>query len=190
MITLPAPDKASASALGEIAFAMTDASPEYPAMLVATYILGGVENSRLWKRIRDKEGLSYGVYASLQPSSFEPNSALKISAAFAPQNLARLRAALAEELGRAVRDGFTAAEIAEAKTGVLKLRRLSRTQDGGLTGALAQQAYLGRTFSFSGRIDDAVAALTPAEVNAALRRFVKTDGFAFAYAGDFAKTEK
>ncbi len=190
VITLPAPDKASASALGEIAFAMTDASPEYPAMLVATYILGGVENSRLWKRIRDKEGLSYGVYASLQPSSFEPNSALKISAAFAPQNLARLRAALAEELGRAVRDGFTAAEIAEAKTGVLKLRRLSRTQDGGLTGALAQQAYLGRTFSFSGRIDDAVAALTPAEVNAALRRFVKTDGFAFAYAGDFAKTGK
>jgi zinc protease len=190
VLTLPAPDKASASGIGEIGFALTDASPEYPAMLIATYILGGVENSRLWKRIRDKEGLSYGVYASLQPSSFEPNSALKISAAFAPQNLARLRSVLAEELARAVRDGFTPAEVAEAKNGELKLRRLARTQDGSLAGALLQQAYLGRTFAFSGKIDDAIAALTPAEVNAALRRFVQADGFAFVYAGDFAKAAK
>ncbi|MEP7182497.1 MAG: pitrilysin family protein [Betaproteobacteria bacterium] len=189
-IALATPDKASASAQGEIAFALNDTGPDYPAMVVATYILGGVDNSRLWKRVRDKEGLSYGVYAMLHPGSFEPNSTLRIGAQFAPGNLARTKAAIGEEVTRAVRDGFTPAEVAEAKAGVLKLRRLGRTQDGSLAGALAQQAYLGRTFALSGRIDAAIAALTPAAVNAALSRYVQPDAFAFVYAGDFAKTAK
>jgi len=186
-ITLQVPDKAGASVVGEIAFPMTDTSAEYPAMIVASYILGGVESSRLYKRVRDREGLSYGVYAALHPSSFEPNSALRVGAIFAPENLARVRAAIAEELVRAARLGFTEGEVAEAKAGVLKLRRLSRTQDAGLAGALAQQAYLGRTFALSGSIDAAIAALTAAEVNAVFRRLVAPDGFAFTYAGDFAK---
>jgi zinc protease len=187
-ITLQVPDKASATLSGEIAFPMTDTSAEYPAMIVAAYILGGVENSRLYKRVRDKEGLSYAVFAGLHPSSFEPNSTLRIGAIFAPENLSRVRAAIAEELVRAGRDGFTDAEVAEAKAGVLKLRRLSRTQDAGLAGALAQQAHLGRTFALSGQVDAAIAALTAAEVNTAFRKFVAADGFAFTYAGDFAKT--
>jgi zinc protease len=186
-ITLQVPDKAGASVAGEVAFPMTDTSAEYPAMIVASYILGGGENSRLYKRVRDKEGLSYGVYAGLQPSSFEPNSMLRVGAIFAPENLARVRTAIAEELARAAKDGFTEAEVAEAKSGMLKLRRLSRTQDAGLAGALAQQAYLGRSFALSGRIDAAIAALTTAEVDAAFRKFVSPDDFAFTYAGDFAK---
>jgi zinc protease len=184
-LTLPIADKASATATGDVQFAMNDASPDYPAMAVAAYILGGVENSRLYKRVRDREGLSYDVQATLQPGSFEPNSALRIGASFAPENLERARTAIAEEVARAVRDGFTAAEVAEGKAGVLRLRRLGRTQDGSLAGALSQQAYLGRTFAFSGRIDAAIAALTPAEVNAAFRKYVRADAFAFAYAGSF-----
>jgi len=187
-ITLQVPDKAGATLAGEIAFPITDTAAEYPAMIVATYILGGVENSRLYKRVRDKEGLSYDVHAVLHPSSFEPNSTLRLRAIFAPENLSRVRTAIVEELVRAGRDGFTDAEVAEAKSGVLKLRRLSRTQDAGLAGALAQQAHLGRTFALSGQVDAAIAALTAAEVNTAFRKLVAADGFAFTYAGDFAKT--
>ena len=37
------------------------------------------------------------------------------------------------------------------------------------------------------KIDGAIAALTAADVNAALRKYVNADGFAYAYGGDFAK---
>ena len=45
-------------------------------------------------------------------------------------------------------------------------------------------AARGRT---SGQIDKAIEKLTPADVNAALRKYVKPDDFAYAFAGDFAK---
>jgi zinc protease len=186
-VTLETPDKASAALVGELALPLNDASADYPAMSVAALILGDAGNSRLWKRVREKEGLSYGVGVSLQPSSFEQNSPLEVSAAYAPENRARLAKALAEELQRFVHDGVTEDEVAEAKNALLKRRQLQRTQDSSLAAALAQQAHLSRTFATSAKIDAAIAALTAADVNAAVRKYVKPDAFEFVYAGTFAK---
>jgi zinc protease len=189
-IVLETPDKANAKVEGQLELPLTDASPDYPALITATYLLGQVENSRLWKRIRDKEGLSYGVYAYVEPNSHEPNSTFRVGAIFAPENFARLKAAFAEELARAARDGFTAAEVAEAKAGLVRLRRLARTRDASLAGSLVLQAELGRTFAFSGKVDAAIEALTVADVNAALRKYVDPAQIVWAYAGDFAKAKK
>jgi zinc protease len=186
-LMLETPDKANAALLADLALPLNDASVDYPAMSVAALILGDAGNSRLWKRVREKEGLSYDVRASLQPSSFEENSPLELSVAYAPENRDRLAKALAEELQGFVRDGVTEAEVAEAKSSLLKRRQLSRTQDPSLAAALIHQAHLGRTFETSAKIDAAIAALTAQDVNAALRKYVKPQAFAFVYAGTFAK---
>src|SRR4029077_5351515 len=73
-IRAEAPDKANAVLSAELALPVNDTSPEYPALAVANFILGGSPNSRLWERIRQREGLSYSVYSSLEPSSFAPNT--------------------------------------------------------------------------------------------------------------------
>ena len=187
VVTLETPDKANAALQGEFALALNDASADYAAATVAAFVLGDPGNSRLWRRVREQDGLSYSIGAFLQPSSFEENSPLVLSAIFAPQNRERLATALAEELARLVRDGATDAEVAEAKTGLLKRRQLSRTQDPSLAAALVQQAYLGRTFAYSAQIDAAIQAVTTADVNAALRKYVKPDAFAYVYAGTFPK---
>ncbi len=113
------PDKANAVLSGELALPVTDTSPDYPALAVANFILGGSPNSRLWERIRQREGLSYAVYSALDASSFEPNTSLTLEAIFAPENLVRLKTALNEEIVRAVRDGFTDKEVADAKKAML-----------------------------------------------------------------------
>jgi zinc protease len=187
---LPTPDKANAALVAELALPLNDTSADYPAMAIATFILGDTGSARLWKRIRETDGLSYGVYGWIQPSQFEPNTPLMIEAIFAPENRERLATALAEELARAIRDGFTETEVAEAKSGVLKKRQLARTQDASLAAGLVQQAWLSRTFEFAAKIDAAIAALTVADVNAAFRKYVKPGAFAFVYAGNFAKTGK
>jgi zinc protease len=169
---------------------MGDRDPDYPAMSVANYVFGGSTNSRLWNRIRQKEGLSYGINTSLRASSFEQSSALVMSAIFAPENLDKLRIGVREEMQRVLRDGFTAEEVAQGKQALLQERRLARSQDAGLAAGLVEQSYVGRTFAYSAEVDKAIAALTPEQVTAAFRKYVKDDGFAFAYAGDFAKVSK
>ena len=181
------PDKANAVLAGELALPINDTSDDYPALRIANYILGGSPNSRLWERIRQREGLSYGVYSSLEPSSFEPNTTLAVEAIFAPENLGRLRTALTEELARAVKDGFTAQEVGDAKKAILQERTLARTQDSNLARELTRQAHLGRSFANDADVDARIAAASTDDVNRALRKYVIPDAFVAVYAGDFAK---
>ena len=180
-------DKANAFLIGRTALALNDTDAEFPAMLLASYLFGESPSSRLFERLRQKDGLSYGVGSVLGANSFEENSPFRIYAIFAPENLARVRADLTEELTLAATAGFTDAEVQTGKEGLLQERRLARTQDGTVASALANQAFLGRTWAFSAALDAAIEKLTTAEVNAAFRKYVKVGEFAYAFAGDFAK---
>ena len=111
-------------------------------------------------------------------------------AIFAPENLDRVKTGIFEEIARALKDGLTDREVADAKAAVLQKRRLNRDNDGFLGGALATQAYLGRTWRETAELDAAIEALTTAQVNAALRKYVRADGFAVAEAGDFARVKR
>jgi zinc protease len=108
-------------------------------------------------------------------------------AIFAPQNRERLRNAIGEELARASKDGFTDTELADAKRSLLQTRRIARAQDPSLATGLVTQAYLGRTWDYAQKIDAGIAAVTLEQANAALRKYVDAQAFAWSYAGDFAK---
>lgn len=84
-----------------------------------------------------------------------------------------------------MKDGFSAQELSEGQSGLLNFRRLSRAQVDALASQLASKLYLGCSFDVSARVDAALAALTPAEVNAALPKYVKPEHFALVFAGDF-----
>jgi zinc protease len=180
-------DKANAFLIGRERLPLNDVNLDYPALLVVNYIFGGSPTSRLFERVRQKEGLSYGVGSYFRPGSIDANSRFGVHAIFAPENLDRVRAALTQEMDAALKDGFTDIEVQHAKEGLMQERRLGRNQDGSVAGALANQAFLGRTWATSGAIDAAIEKLTTADVNAALRKYVKPGEFAYAFAGDFAK---
>jgi len=184
-LKLDVADKANSFLVGREALPLNDTSPDYPAFLVANYLLGDSPTSRLWERLRQKEGLSYGAGTSFRVSSFEPNSSLTAYAIFAPQNLAKVRAGFAEEFAAALKSGFTDAEVTQAKTGLLEERKTHRAQDATVAGDLASQAYLGRTWARTAAVDEAIGKLTTADVNAALAKYLKPPEFAYAFAGDF-----
>jgi zinc protease len=155
--------------------------------MVVNRILGAAPESRIPDRVREKDGLSYSIGTGLSVSSFEANSPLYLEAIFAPENRERVRNGIAEEFARARKDGFTAAEVTAAKGALLQARRIARAQDGVLVGSLSQQSHLGRTWEFSAKLDAALAAVTVEAANAALSKYVDAGGFAWSYAGDFAK---
>jgi zinc protease len=179
------PDKANANLQGSLSIPVSDRHPDYAALTLASYMFGQSQNSRLWKRIRETEGLSYDVRASLAWSSIEENTAWNFSAIFAPQNQAKVEASFKDELTKTLRDGFGAQELAEAKNGLLNQRRLARAQDGGIAFSLVNNLYLGRTFAFAQASDEGVSKATLEQVNAAWRRHIDPAKLVFAWGGDF-----
>jgi zinc protease len=179
------PDKQNAVLSAALALPIKELDPDQAALMVADYAFGNGGNSRLWKRIREAEGLSYGVGSRIGWQSQDANSSWSVSAIFAPQNRAKVEAALQEELARSLKDGFTAEEVAQAKSGLLNFRQLSRAQDSNLAGGLANNLYLGRTFAASQALDQAIAGVTPEQALAVWRKYIQPDRLVLGVAGDF-----
>lgn len=186
-LVIATPDKQNATLVAKLPMPLSDEHADYPALSMANYLLGLGGNSRLWKRIREREGLSYDVRSMVNWNSREPHSLWTASAIFAPQNGERVEKAFREEVARALKEGFTAQELSEGQRGLLNFRRLGRAQDGSIAATLANNLDLGRTYAYSQKIDEAIGRLTLEQVNAALRKYVKPDDLAMVLAGDFKK---
>jgi zinc protease len=188
-LTVATPEKENAVFLARENLKMRDDDPDYPALYVADYIFGGGAgfDSRLGARIRQKEGVSYGVGSELAVGPLDEAGAWSAYAIAAPGNIARVEAAFREELARAIRDGFTEAEVATAKSGILQRRAQTRAQDGALAGAWAGNLHLGRTFAWSKQFEARIMALKASDVSAALRKYVDPAKVSVVKAGDFAK---
>ena len=182
---LVVPDKANAVLRAGLNIRMRDDDPDFPALVLANHLLGGASTARLPARVREKEGLSYSTSSGFNSSPFDYSASFRVSSSFAPQNRARVENAIREELARAVRDGFSPAEVEEGKRAVLEARRMARTQDRALVGRLGLYSFAKRTFAWDIDFENKIAALTPAQVNAALRRHVDLSRLSFVKAGDF-----
>src|SRR6185369_12832953 len=148
------PDKANAVFFAGQRLNVRDDDPDYPAMLLGNYMLGGgFLNSRLATRIRQKEGLSYNIGSGFSAGSLDKNGQFIVQAIYAPQNAARLEAAIKEEIARALKDGFTAEEVAAAKSGYLQSVQVGRAQDAGLARRLVQYRYLNRTLAWDAELE-------------------------------------
>ena len=189
-LVIETPDKANAILLGGLTLAIREADPDYAALTLGNFMLGGgFLNSRLAQRIRVKDGLSYGVGSQFQAGALDAFGAWTFFAICAPQNAAKAEAAFRSELDRALASGFTDKEIAEAKSGWLQSQEQSRAQDHELVARLGRNAQAGRTMAFQGELDQRVAALTGDQILAALKKYLVPAEITMVKAGDFKKAE-
>jgi len=181
-------DKANAMVMGGLLIPVNDDHPDHAALRIAAHVLGASGfDSRLLTRLRQKEGASYSAGAWLSVSSFEPNATLGTYAIFAPENRARVEAALNEELARFVRDGITQTELDTAKRAMKAQSDTRRSEDPAVAGAIAGHLERGRQFKWNADQDARVEALTLAEVNAAIKRWIDPAKANWSWAGDFDK---
>ena len=186
--TFETPDKANAMFVAGLNLSLRDSDPDYPALVLGNYMLGGgFLNSRLAVRIRQKEGISYGVGSGLNASSLDKSGRFTANAIYAPQNAAKLEAAFKEEIARMLKDGFTADEIKSAKSGWLQSRQVSRAQDNELANRLGNYLFLNRTLAWDADFEKKIEALTPEQILTALRNHIDPAKITIIKAGDFAK---
>jgi zinc protease len=184
-LSFETPDKQNATMLVQLSLPLKELDPDQAPLMVANFAFGSGGSSRLWKRIREAEGLSYDVRSGLSWSAIDANTGWQASAIFAPQNRAKVEAAFKDEAEKSIKTGFTADEVNAAKAGLLNYRRLQRAQDGALAGGLANNEYLGRKFTVAQQLDDAIAAVTAEQATAAWRKHIDPQKFVSAVAGDF-----
>jgi len=188
--TLDTPDKENGVYIARLNLDLNIDDPDYPALMLANYVFGeGGLRSRLMDRIRQKDGLSYGGGSQLDAGDLDRAGSFAISAIAAPQNLARLDAAVREELARALKDGFTAAELNGAKSGLMQSRIQTRADDGALAAGWTSYLFRDRTYEWSRQFEEKLMAVTLAQLNAAFRKAIDPAKLSVVVAGDQQKAK-
>ena len=179
------PDKQNAQFSAGLRIRMRDSDPDYAAMVMANYMFGGGITARLPDRVRNREGLSYGVSSNFTAPVDGDAAAFSASAIANPANTPKVEASFIDELTRTLRDGFTAAELTAAKKALHDERVGARASDGGLMNLISTREQYARTLAWDEQLDAKLEALTLAEINAAFRRHVNAGNVSLVKGGDF-----
>jgi len=170
---------------------LKDTDPDYPSLIMGNYMLGGgFLNSRLAVRIRQKEGLSYGVGSMLNASALDQNGTFTGYAIYAPENVGKLEQAFKEEIERVLKDGFTKDELDAARNGYLQSRQVGRAQDRSLAGTLNNYLFYQRDMKWDEAFENQLKAVTPESIKAAFNKYVDLKKMTIIKAGDFDKIKK
>ncbi|MBI4662880.1 MAG: insulinase family protein [Verrucomicrobia bacterium] len=185
------PDKANAVYIAGYGVAMRDDDPDYLAVTLGGEMLGGgFLSSRLGIRIRQKDGLSYGVGGNFSADPQDKNGSFRFFMIYNPQNLAKLEIAFREEIERAAKDGFIAQELETARTGWLNSRKVERSDDTSLARVLNNYLFIGRDFSWDAKQEETARRLSLEQVNAAMKKYLGYSRMITVRAGDFQKSQK
>ena len=187
-MSINTPDKANAMYIACVPTEVSDSHPDYEAMLIGNYILGGGPlSSRLADRVRKKEGLSYGVGSQYEGSSTDESGVAIIFAISSPDNTEKVVSTIQEEVQRMLESGVTNEELEEAKKSFLKTRVGSRSADASIASILQKNLGLGRSMEFAQQSDDRISVLDKAMVDSALRKHLDPKKMFIVTAGDFEK---
>ncbi|MFZ4082611.1 MAG: M16 family metallopeptidase [Pirellula sp.] len=182
------PDKANAVFLTGLSFSMNEDSEDDIPLEIGNFILGGgTLSSRLGDRIRQKEGLSYGVTSSVSIPSRGDDARFTINAITNPENIDAVEKAAMEELNRFIELGPTDQELADAKKAYLEARKIGRASDGAIAGQLASNLDLGRSMAYVAKEEKQIEQLTPTDVQKAFKKYIDPKKLVIIRAGDFKK---
>ncbi len=179
------PDKANAQFEAGVRFQMSENDADYPAMLLAGYMFGGPITSHVSDRIRNREGLSYGANARVAIPTEGDDSMLSATVSLNPANGPKVEFSFVDELAKTLKEGFTAAEVSEARKAYLDSRMIARAQDQSLPAVLASHELEGRTLQWDEQVEQKIQSLTPEQISAAFRKHIDPAAVSIVKAGDF-----
>ena len=187
-ITIETPDKANAYFLAGLNIPLRDDHEDFPALLLGNFMLGGgFLSSRLAVRIRQNEGLSYGVGSQFSADPLDESSQFSGYAIYAPENAEAVEAAFLEEIQKVVTEGFSEEEVVEAKSGFVQYQKNLLSNDRTLAGYLSRRLFIDRTMYWTVELMEKLQTLTPKDIQEAMARHIDTKNLSIVVAGDFSK---
>jgi len=151
-------------------------TPEYFALLVGNYILGGGGFvSRLMQEVREKRGFAYSVYSTFNPrvlaGPFEIG--LQTKREQAGEALGVVNAVLADFLA----NGPTEEELAAAKKNLVASQALRIDSNAKLLGYLSLIGFHGLPLDYLDRLPARIQAVDREDIKAAFQRRIRPEHF-------------
>lgn len=172
--------------LGELG--VTRADPDYPALYVGNQILGGGSlNSRLMTEVRERRGLTYGVYSSFinmqVPGPF--SIGLQTRAEMTEGTLALIKQLVRDYLA----SGPTQQELDDAKQEIMGSFPLTNASNGSIVGQLGAVGFYNLPLDYLDTFMANIQSLTTEQVKEAMNKHIKVDDFIIITVGPTVKQQ-
>ncbi len=147
---------------------ITRSDPDLIPAVVATYILGGGTDSRLYQAVREKRGLAYSVGLGLDP--LEHSGLVSGGSQTRSDQAEAVITLIKDEIARFAEDGPTADELANAKAYLIGNYPLRFVTSGGIADQLLGLQIDGKGVDYVDRRNGLIAAVTIDDVRRVARR--------------------
>lgn len=155
--------------------------PDYFALAVATYVLGGGSASRLYTRVREERGLAYSVYSSLLPARYGASYLVSMQTRTdGVEEAARLTRA---EMARFGREPVAPRELSLAKSYLIGSFPLRLDTSGKLARFLGAVEESGLGLDYPERYKERIGRVTAADVQRVAAKYLDPTTFSEVQVG-------
>lgn len=160
-------------------------APDYLDAKLMNTILGvfGMMG-RIGENVREKQGLAYYAYSSLQ-GGVGP-SPWFASAGVAPEDVEQAIQAMREEIARIQNEPVPAEELADSQSYITGSMPVGLETNSGLVSVLTDMEFYGLGLDYLQHYPDKIWEITAARVQAAAQKYLSTEQIAIAVAGPVA----
>jgi zinc protease len=177
-------DKANVDVLlGTAAPLRRDASDYYAATLANRALGESTLSSRLGLRVRDAEGLTYGISSRFRSPSLAAGP-WYIAVSVNPGNVERAVESSLGVLQEFVEHGIRPEELEDEKSSAVGSFKVSLSTNAGLAAALWNAEFYRLGLDYVERYPELVGRVTVEEVNAAVRKYFRPERLTVVVAGD------
>ena len=155
--------------------------PDYWALAVATYVLGGGSASRLYTRVREERGLAYSVYTTVLPGRF--GASYLVSLQTRTDSVTEAIRLVRDEMVRLGREPVPAPEVERAKAYLIGSFPLRLDTSGKLAGFLGAVEDNGLGLDYPDRYKERVGRVTPADIQRVALKYLDPAAFSSVRVG-------
>ena len=178
-------------AQADVAYGFTTirrSDPSYYAWWLMNHVLGQYSMSgRLGDSIRERQGMAYHVFSSLDASVVE--GPLLVRAGVGPANVDRAIASIDEEIARLARDDITSKELNDTRQYLIYAMPRSLETNAGIAKFLQEAEFFGLGFDYDRRLPDLLKAVTVDDVHQAASRALDPSRATVVIAGPYEVKE-
>ncbi len=170
----------SVALFGQRGIAQDD--PDFFAATILNHVLGGGSfESRLMNEVREKRGLTYGVYSYLAPRDLAEVYMGSVSSA--NDRIAEAIDVIRDEWAKAARDGLTEKELQDAKTYITGAYPLRFDGNGPIANILVGMQMIGLPIDYIATRNDKVEAVTMDDISRVAAELLDPEGLHFVVVG-------
>lgn len=171
------------------ALGITDSHPDFPALLLGVNVLGsyGSFTGRLMKEVREKEGLTYGVYSFLGGFDLDKDGFFVAWGTFAASLFKKGQKAMLREIENILKYGVTEDEVKKHRLMFAGKTRVKLSDSKTLATIVHATILGGKPITYIDALPKKIISITKKEVNNALKKYIKLENLSESAAGPIQK---